>query len=596
MRPRGAILLSRIATLLPRGAMLHPHDVMWAVAGIALLAAAMRLHAVGVGFAMDDYAQLAMLADAYPVRRAPWDLFAFCDGSSADIDALVDAGAFPWWSDPTLRLSTLRPLPSLLTWFDVRAFGLAPRLHHLHTFAWWLAMLAVVARLLLRMLPARWAVLAFALYALDECHAQPLAWLANRNAIVAATFGMAAVHAHVVAREGGRGGALAAVWLAFALACGEGALGALGFIAAVEIAGQGSPRPRALVPIAIVVLAWAGIHAAGGYGAGHSGVYVDPVDEPLRWLVVAAQRVPILIADLALALPTGRLALGGRGLLAQQVAGVLAMLAIAWWLRRVAPRGDAAESVALRTFALGTLFAVLPMASAFVSARLLVIPAIGAHVLIAHAVLAGLAAWRRHRWTARARVALAAVLLAAHGLAAPWWSIREITEVRTFAADARRAAASAPFDAGTDVVVLVAADPATLLYPPLVRAATGLPPPRSYLVLSAAPGTHRLRRTGAHTLELEHDAGMLRGAVEQMFRRDDRLPEVGARRHVGDAVVEVRAVDGEGHPTRVAVTFATPIDDPTLRFVLATPAGFVRYPLGPVGVAVTLPPAAAPSR
>lgn len=557
-----------------------PHDAArtrarrWVLAIIAV-AAALRIEALWVGLAMDDWAQVAMIRDAYGVARAPWDLFSFCDGSPTEVSRMVDAGLFPWWSDPELRLSTLRPLASVLVWLDVQVFGIDARWHRLHTLVWWIAMLVVVARFLLRVLPTRWALLAFALYALDECHAQPLAWSANRNAILATLFGMLAVHAHVRVREGEGPRWHAAVLLVLAFASGEVALGAVGVLVAYEVT-RGSVRPLAGC-LAVVVL-WAVVHRGLGYGANASGVYVDPT-EPIAWLGALVDRGPILLADLAFAVPTGQLALGGRGMALQRALGVVAVLLAVVWLRT---RRDDART---RWFALATVLAVIPMTSAFVSARLLVIPAIAAHVLVAAALLACVD--RRGAWRG-----VAYMLGVLHLGLAPWWSMREIADLREFGAAAQRAAVEAPKEIARELVIVPAvADPSTLLYPSLVRAAFDLPTPARWAVLSAAPGAHRLRRIDAHTLELEVDGGMLRTHVEQMFRREGRpFAPVHAWNGAQIEVLDER----DGFPTRVRFRFAIALDDPRVAVMLATPRGFVRYPLGPIGSEIAVPPASAP--
>jgi hypothetical protein len=551
---------------------------------IVLIATALRIEALWVGFAMDDWAQLAMLANAYGVERAPWDLFSFCDGSPREVGVMVETGLFPWWTDDALKLSTLRPLASALVWLDVQAFGLDARWHRVHTLLWWIAMLVVVARFLLHVLPLRWALLAFALYALDECHAQPLAWSANRNAILATLFGIAAVHAHVRARESGGARWHAWVLLVLAFASGEVALAAVGFIVAHELV-----RPerslRALAGPFAVVVAWAIVHRVAGYGAAYSGVYVDP-SEPLQWLSVLIDRGPILLADLAFAVPTGQLALGGRGMLLQRLLGVVALVAVVVWVRR-------SDRERVRWFALAMVLAVIPMVSAFVSARLLVLPAIAAHVLVAAVILDGVDALRSRDVGARLRVAVAALLGVAHLGLAPWWSIREIADMREFAAAATDAARTAPSEISRELVIVpVVADPSTLLYPPLVRAAFGASLPGRWAVLSAAPGAHRLRRIDARTLELENEAGMLRTHVEQMFRRPGRA--FHAVDAWNGATIEVLA-DDAGFPTRVRFTFAHSLDDPRVAVMLATPRGFVRYPLGPIGSEIAVPPASAPT-
>lgn len=555
----------------------------WIVA-IIVFAAALRIEAIWVGFAMDDWAQLAMLANAYGVERAPWDLFSFCDGSPREVGLMVESGLFPWWTDEELKLSTLRPLASVLVWLDVEAFGQNARWHRVHTFVWWIAMLVVVARFLLRVLPLRWALLAFALYALDECHAQPLAWSANRNAILATLFGIAAVHAHVRAREDGGAGWHSWVLLVLAFASGEVALAAFGFIVAYELT-RGDRSVRALVGGIAVVVAWAIVHRVLGYGAAYSGVYVDPFEVP-QWIMAAVDRGPILLADLAFALPTGQLAFGERGMLVQRVLGVAAFVAAAWWLR--------GRDVRSRWFALAAVLAVIPMVSAFVSARLVVLPAIAAHVLVAAFILEALDARAVRGVIPKLRLVVAIALGVAHLVLAPWWSVREIADLREFGAAAQEAARTAPPEIGGELVIVpVVADPSTLLYPSLVRAALGESVPARWAVLSAAPGPHRLRRIDARTIELHSSGGLLRTPVEQMFRRRGRPFWADPIQAWNGALIEV--IDyTEGFPSRVRFTFAHSLDDPRVVVLLATPRGFVRYPLGPIGSEIAVPPASAP--
>ena len=50
----------------------------------------------------------------------------------------------------------------------------------------------------------------------------------------------------------------------------------------------------------------------------------------------------------------------------------------------------------------------------------------------------------------------------------------------------------------------------------------------------------------------------------------------------------------DGGPTRVRYTFARPLEHPSQVFLLATKRGMIRYPMGPVGSTVVIPPAALP--
>ncbi|MBX7079383.1 MAG: hypothetical protein K1X88_09375 [Nannocystaceae bacterium] len=563
-----------------------------AIVAVGLL---LRLDVLATGWVMDDLAQRAMLAGTYPVARAPWDLFRFVDGSPAEVAALQASGSLPWWSDPELRLAAMRPLSSALTWFDFRVLGDRAALHHAHSLLWWAALALLLSRLLRRLLPARWALLTLALWVLDECHAQPLAWLANRNAIVAACFAVAALLAQLRAHERGAWSdhAMVCVSWALALAAGEYALCAVGIaIAIAATQPRDRPRARALAGMIVALLGWALCHRAWGYGGAHSAVYVDPLREPWVWTAAALQRVPLLLADLGLAIPTGLVAFSPRAAAVQAAVGVACALALLWLLRARADRLPA-----LRWAVPATLIALVPVVSAFPSARLLLLAAIPGHVIVAGLVLEGLGpaprSWRRSGpW-------FAALLLIAHVGLASVWGRRELLDIRHFAAAGDRSALAMPVDDAAapsqQWIVLAAADPMTLLYPPRVREAHGHPLPAAWTVLSLAPGPHRLQRTGARTATLTVTGGaMLRGKVEQLFRRPDRLPAVGSSVTSGALRLVVEAVDDDGFPLRLGLESAVPLDDPSLVFLLATPQGFVRYPLAREGTSMIVPPASAP--
>lgn len=584
----------------------------WVIAIVAV-GVLLRLPSLWVGFGMDDFAQLAMLDHVYPVERVPWDLFTFSSGTRDEVTALMNRGSLAWWSHPQLRLSALRPLASVLTWFDVRVFGHAAMWHHVHTMLWWIAMMVTLARLLLHVLPRRWALLALALYALDECHTYPVGWLANRNAIVSATFGFWAILCHVRWREHGRrrDAMLAALGLALGLAGGEYGLCAVAFVLAYELA-RGlrvtHVRPtigpaRALAGVAIVLAIWALVHRGFGYGSFGSTVYVDPLREPAAYLEAVAIRVPILLADMFLAIPTGKLAFFPDLMRLQAWLGPLALAVVGALLPGVWRGLDVRGRGRLTWFALAAIASLLPVASSFVSARLLLVPGAAGHVIVAAIVLDGLDAARdavrRASWLGRVQVLAGVAAFAAHAGLATWWGLEETLSIGELNRGTRKASLAMQVDDAEvprqRLIVLTAADPMTLLYPPSVRYVAGHPMPRSWWVLSMAPKPHRMRRTAKNAFELEVvDGAMLRGPVEQLFRRPDQLPVVGDVVLLDGLRIEILAVDDEGFPIRVGYRFDRPLEHAGYVFLLATRRGMIRYPMGPVGSTVTVPPAALP--
>jgi hypothetical protein len=112
--------------------------------------AALRVDVLDGVLLADDYDHYAMQRGLYPVPRGPLNAYDFV-ASPEERLTLMAHGRLPWWSDPQLQLSVLRPLSSALTWFDYAQHGVDSRAHHLHSFAWW-ALLCVAAALFYRAL------------------------------------------------------------------------------------------------------------------------------------------------------------------------------------------------------------------------------------------------------------------------------------------------------------------------------------------------------------------------------------------------------------------------------------------------------------
>lgn len=579
----------------------------WVVLAVIAAGMLLRLPALDAGLQMDDYAHRAMVAGVFPVSRPWWDLFGFTHGHPAEVAALKDAGFLPWWSDPQLRIAPLRPLSSALVWVDVRLLGDDPVLGHVHSLVWLGAMFASAWLVLRRMLPPAVAIVALGLFAIDDSHAFGVAWLANRSVLVAATFGFLAVAAHLSARERGfaAGRWLAPVCVLASLAAGEYGLGAVAFLVAYEALGRSDARRdrvRALLPAIAVVAGWAIAYALADAGGRGSSLYLDPLGEPVAALRVLVERLPILLGNLVLALPTGEMSITEEGRRAQAWIGGASIVALAalaaWTVRAVAMRPGTVDHP--RWWLAASVLATLPEVSAFPSARLLVIPALAMSVVLARLLVAAATrAWHGDRIHARAGWGVLATLVAlAHAGLAPWWAQREIASIGRFGRMAHAAVDTLhlPDDASDlRVVVLSAADPMTLLYPPIMRAVEGKSRPRSWWVLSASPGPHTLTREDERTMLVAPVRGPMLGTqVEQLFRRAPPGFHAGDRVQLHGLEVEIVTVDEGGFPASIRARFDRDLSDPGLVVLVATPRGYLRYPLGPVGVPVQVPPAMLP--
>ena len=270
-------------------------------------------------YLLDDYLHASMVAGAYPAPRGPSDLYNFV--SDADRPILVERGMLPWWSDPRLTIHFFRPLSSALVWAEHRALGpldggrLGTLLLHLHSFAWWAAVVLAARALFRRFLARRPARIATAVFALAPCHALPLAWLANREVLVSLAFGIPALDAYLRWRgapggppgagpAGGRlrDGALAALLFGLAMLGGEYALCLAGYVVAFEVVATRTParawrRVAGVLPFAVPTIAYLLLRRSLGCGTLGSGFYTDPIREPASFLSYAPRRIASLLLD-----------------------------------------------------------------------------------------------------------------------------------------------------------------------------------------------------------------------------------------------------------------------------------------------------------
>jgi hypothetical protein len=530
---------------------------------LALAAAlVLALPTVGLGFFLDDWYQLVVLENA-PTDEAAANLFRFVDPERASVKVVG-----PWWAAPDLRIAFFRPLAGWLSVLDHALFGSWAPGWHAHAILWWLALVAVVAALVRRALPGTIGALAVLIFAIDDVGWLPVAWLANRNAVMAATFGLLGVWLHVRWREDGWTPGAPLSWASFALALGsgEGALGAFAYLVAWE-AHRSVPiarRALGLVPAVVLIAIWATLREAAGAGAIGSGSYIDPTSDPIRWAWAAPGRAGALLACLLLTWPAD-LWLGAEDLRPVLILGGIGGAALWIWMLRIASEDwDEGEARALRWLGWGALGSLIPVLSTFPSNRLLLLPAVGGAALLA----AILRHWWRVRWTERDPGhfhRLAAGMLALCGLVvAPLlWGVQTAVLGGIMRQGLDRAEqADLDGTSGARVMVVGAPDPVTALYLPAIRLLRGGEVPGEWRLVSFAPFPHRLVRTGEDRVEIEIVGGrMLETEFERLLRTADLPVRAGDRFDWAGIAVEVLEDDGIG-PTRLA--FTVPADPPVV--------------------------------
>jgi hypothetical protein len=582
------------------------------VLAVVALGVALVLPSVRAGFFADDYLQVAQLEGWGANPGSPLDLYAFVPHDRARVAALVDLGA-PYFIAPKLELHFLRPLSSALMALDHALWGRRPLPYHLHTLLWYAALLAVVGALYRRAAPRSLALLAFLIFCLDDGHALSVTFIAARNAVVSCVLVWLGLGAHLRWRihDWRTGAWLAPLLGALGLAAGEMGLGALAYLVAWELCERRPGWRRALVPTALLVTGYFIVYRLLGGGAHASGAYLDPFGDPLGFLAALPARLALLFGNLVLRTPIDSAFLDDRLRTPLVAVGVAAAAVVALWLPHALRRLPPDEAARVRWLGLGAAGALVAGTPGALGDRLLFAAGLGGSVVVA-ALLRD--AWQLFR-ARRARL-LAALALLSFGLpnlaiaavALPGKTVFFARMFDRYRRLAREAEIAAPVPARVVVVALDDLFPLDLLdvraleqgrtpeeLRPIARGEGGTlagPDTLGELgggVLSMSAAAHRLRRTGADTLELSTpDGTMLDGAWPALFRARSMPLRRGAVVRTSYMIATVLD-DRAGRPTRVAFQFTKPVDDPSLIFLMFRDGGLRRLSMPPIGTDLTLP-------
>lgn len=598
--------------------------VCWVLLGLAL-----RWQLVEGTLICDDWDHYAMYAGIYPAPRGALDMFNFVGDDDAERAALHESGRLPWWSSKDLHLAVFRPLSSALLHFDYAVLDADqyPWRAHLHSILWWIVLMAGTGLLLWLLLPPSIASVAMLLYAVDDAHILPVAWIANRSELVAAALMVWGICGYVACRTRRAGSHVrvaALVLIAFALYAGEYAFGLLAYCLAFELTRSSEPRLRrmlALVPVVLVALLYLIPRQLLGYGVSGSTFYIDPMVEPGRFLAASTQRIPMLVGDLMLGysadwenwpppwldpatkhlrLPSDWITHGNLRSLQiglGSVAALATVLAIAWLARRRATNTERMLCCLL----LGAMLSLAPLCGTVPMTRLTVGAAIGTSACLA-AVLCWLYATtlRSHSILLRALTALVAVaIFGVHGAYAATRTLSD-TDFQVRRSHIETAwALDADLDAGEvaqqHVMMISGPDWASQLALPYIwHWGKRLLPKSSEVLSSSAATAASVARIAPNVIDL-HIALNRRAVFDRSgYRRATEIFRPGDKFSMPRYDVFIMATDA-GEPTTVRFIFPFDVDDRRYVFLHPYSGGLQRFPMPKIGGTIQLPHPAWPS-
>ncbi len=554
-------------------ALSRPRARLWWLLAFLLL---VGLPSLASGLALDDL----LLLEHLSAGGSPITAFQLGPQSVEGIDAWREAGLYPWWVSDTLRVNFFRPLSALTHALDVALWPGQPWLMHLQSLLWYALLVTALGALYRRLVaampaserPQPWVLagLALLLYAFDDAHAINVAWIAARNSIIGALFGVLALLAFVRARvdHWRPGRVLGPLCLALGLLAAEATVAVLGYILAFALTLDPAPslraRARALLPYALVLIAWIVLYRALGHGAAGCGLYSDPFADPLGFvgaaigrgaLLLAAQLGAPIVVDLLAYVP---------GIEALSAGAALLGIALTALLLRPQLR----RSPLCRFFALGMLLAALSHGTTVPQERYLLLIGIGGAGLVA-LVLVDLASSARSSKVARL---LGWSWLILHVALPPLLALPRSFGV----ASLHRAVETAAAELATDenpqhVILLNAPGDVFALYAPVLRRASGAQDP-GITLLYAGVGSPELTREDATTLRMHVPPGWFAAPGDRLMRDSDdpltRGSTITLQRQGFRIEAEVLSLGAAGQPEVVAFRLPRGVDDPTLRWMV----------------------------
>ncbi len=558
---------------------------------VTVVALALSMPSLWIGLSADDHLHRLALTGQDPLgwgKNTASGMFEFLDGDAARTRRMIESGMLPWWTYLHVRGSFWRPLTILTHQLDYVLWPESPWLMHAHNLAWFCLLIVGVSILYRQLKLPGWVPgLAALLYALDDAHGWPVGWIANRNGLVATSFGVFAISAFIRARRDGckRWQFISLTLLAAALLSAEAGLGTVAYLAAyTAFLDQRSWRRRvvALSPFILLTAVWWIIHHALGHGFSGSDLYIDPTYSPVLFLKALVIRAPILLlaqfagppAFIAVLLPVS-----------DQIKWALAALPVLALLAYAARR-QLNDNPTSRFLAVGMLLSLLPISATFPHDRLLLFTGIGAMGLIAQVVYSVLSVKNLLRNQILAFCfamfhLISGACLLPIAVASPYFigqlAEREAAAIRTIAWTPRSTVIlinpPVPFFAGHGLILL---------------ASENAPLPTRTLMMATGSDDILLQRVGDQSLLVRSANGFISGPMDSLFRSTASPFEVGEHITLSGVTIIVTALMSDGRPSEVIFQFDRSLEDPELLWRAYIDLTMVPFQPPPLGKSIML--------
>ena len=509
----------------------------------------------------DDYFQLLLLGNHSTLERhdgSLFGLFSFIDDVPAHRQQMQAYGVLPWFAAKDFSFRFWRPLAELTHWTDYRFFGVNPLSAHIHSVIWFLLLSAIVYQLARYTLPEKTTMpwLVFILFLWDGQHVANINWIANRNALLAASFSMLCLYAHMRWCDEKKILFLFVAvisWIS-ALASGELALGGFSFLffyaVMLDKSGplQGFMR---IIPYMLVLMAWYYLYRQMGFGVNTSaGLYVDPVAEPLDFLSAVLRRIPVYFAASLLPVPSGFSWITGLKYAWLSQAFLLLSVVVSIGFI-VFYREKIRRNHVLAFWLFSSIGALLPVCSTMAQDRLALLQTVGMDVVLAMLIypfiIGVVECARPEKWIAMSLVFIHVLLSPMHlflGSVYMYWGANNILSN----------AMSFPENQWKDKNILAVRVPigeAVALVG--IREAMGQQKPKQFNWISNDEGVVKVTAMTNNRFLVEKSTGFANG-FESAFRSVKKEPfKESEKIPLGEVEIIIKHINPEGYPDKIII-------------------------------------------
>lgn len=562
----------------------------YVVIGIALVLATPTVFSPLI---LDDHVIAMKAKDAF-ASGAGWvgflnDCFVFAKPDSGTTSAVAERLFGAWWAPPEYRFAFWRPVSAGTHLLDQLLWPGNSVAMHLHNLAWFVALLFALNRLYRRFLSPRIASLALALYAWDDARGFVLAWVANRNALVAGVFGICTLIAHDRwRRDRWRTGAwLAPMLFAVDLLSAEMSVASFAYLLGHALfleRGSIGRRILPLLPYLAILMAWQAVYVAAGYGIEGSGIYIQPLQEPLRYAMKLFERAPILLLGQLTPIDSS---FWGMLPFAMKTVVFLAALAVGFVVGQVV-WARVARDPQVRFWLVGATLSLAPISATGPADRNLVFVGLGISAVLAMLFVNLVDTAASARWPRFVAAALAVCNLVLAPVLLPAKCLSILAEQAFFAPVDRAIPRDEAIKGKTLVVVWVGTE--VSLYSSVAsREAQGVPRPGKLRTLALSADPVSVARLDDLTLRLRPGDGFFASEMQQLLRSPSRPFRQGEVVRLSDMTATIIELTQDKRPQTVDFRFASPLESSMWLWMRDTGHGLVAWTPPGIGQTVLVP-------